>query len=93
MDQFTNSIYSSDYALRLANNQIAQLTAENDRLLRVVELREKERDQSILVGGIQVIDRGHIVSCTNHIYNKDAVENINELYMHLTHLKREDGNG
>jgi hypothetical protein len=37
MDQFTNSIYSSDYALRFANNHIAQLTAENERLTRVVE--------------------------------------------------------
>ena len=61
-------------------------SAEITRLKEQLARTERERDQAIAVGGIQVIERGRIVSCTNHIDNKDVVENINDLYMHLTHL-------
>ena len=70
----------------ISQQQWDNLTAEVERLKEQIARTERERDQAIDVGGIQVVERGHIVSCTNCIYNKDVVENINDLYLHLTHL-------
>jgi hypothetical protein len=84
MDQFTNSIYSSDYSLRFANHLLTKLVTENERLNRVVE-------QAVEFAGIRVTADGVMIHSLVPVSVFPGEGGFPDLYAHANlkkaHLK------